>query len=364
MVQSLGHGGCERDAAKIAMGLDRDRYEVHVGVLRAGGFRVPEVVASGIPVAEFALSSLMNRSLIHASKAMGAYVRQHGFKLIHCFDPPTDIFGAPVARLNRIPTLLTSQLSYRELCSPRERILLRISDKLSDRVVVNSKAVGDSLVRDSGVPPDKIFLCYNGVDTGAFYPASVPRPVQLRDASVIIGSVCVMRPEKRMDWVVRSFAEVLNVDPKARLLLVGSGPEVENLQQLSLELQISHACMFVPGQADVSNWLRSIDVYVNSSRSESFPNALLEAMACGCCVIGSEVGGIPELITRMQDGLTFPVGDRAALTKAMLLAATDQELRGKLRAQAAATAKERFSMRHNLDRMDRIYNELLETRLN
>ena len=174
-----------------------------------------------------------------------------------------------------------------------ERALLRISDRLSDLVIVNSRAVGDSLVAESKLSADKVFLCYNGVDTSKFFPASVPRAAALQDASVVVGSVCVMRPEKRVDWVVRAFADVFKWHPQARLLLVGSGTEVPRLQSLAQELGVFQACMFVPGQAEVADWLRTLDVYINSSHSESFPNALLEAMACGCCVIGSRVGGIP-----------------------------------------------------------------------
>lgn len=359
MVQSLGHGGCERDAAKIAMGLDRERYDVHVGVVREGGFRAPEVIASGVSVVHFPLTSLMNFSLIRASREMGKFLQEHEIQLVHCFDPPTDIFGAPNVRLNKVPFLLTSQLSYRELCLPRERALLRVTDRLSDYVVVNSRAVGDALVRDSGVPREKIYLCYNGVDTSRFYPSPVQRPEPLRDASVVVGSVCVMRPEKRIDWIIRSFAEVFQVDSKARLLLVGSGPQVETLKQLTEELSISDACMFVPGQAEVADWLRAIDVYINSSRSESFPNALLEAMACGCCVIGSEVGGIPELISAMQNGLTFAVNDRSKLTEALKLVVTDSGLRQKLKTSAAVTARDQFSMEQNLARMDSLYSRLL-----
>jgi L-malate glycosyltransferase len=362
MVQSLGHGGCERDAAKIAMGLDRERFDVHVGVLRDGGFRMPEVISQGIPVTHFPVTSFMNASVLQASRAMGAYIRRFGIKLIHCFDPPTDIFGAPTARWNRVPSLLTSQLSYRELCLPRERALLRISDRLADRVVVNSKAVGESLVKDASLPREKLFLCYNGVDTTIFYPGESSRPPELRDASVVIGSVCVMRPEKRVDWVVRSFATVFRVDPKARLMLVGSGPEVPKLEQLATELGIRSAVLFVPGQADVAGWLRGMDIYINSSRSESFPNALLEAMACGCAVIGSEVGGIPELIADGVNGFVFPVNDPEGLTTAMKRLAEDEELRRRFSAEATRTARERFSMRVNLDRMEGIYTELLDQR--
>ncbi len=132
-----------------------------------------------------------------------------------------------------------------------------------------------------------------------------------------------------------------------------------SLQSLARDLGIADAVLFIPGQADVADWLRSIDVYINSSRSESFPNALLEAMACGCCVIGSAVGGIPELVSHEENGLVFPVNDQEALADAIKKVATDEQLRRRLAAAAALTAREKFSMQVNLDRMDSLYSLLL-----
>src|SRR5208337_1830363 len=98
----------------------------------------------------------------------------------------------------------------------------------------------------------------------------------------------------------------------------------------------------------------------SSDLSESFPNALLEAMACGCCVIGSKVGGIPELVTHREDGLVFDSGNLSHLVEALQLAVTDAELREKMRRQAVQTAHQRFSMRINLERTEALYKTLLE----
>ena len=360
MVQSLNHGGCERDAAKIALGLDRSRFEPHVGILREGGFRVPEVRAGGVPVVHFPVTSFMNTSVLEAARKMGAYIRQHGIQLLHAFDVPTDIFAAPVARWYRVPAVVTSQLSFRNMYSSREQTLLRVTDRLSDTVVVNSRAVGDSLEREIGLSPKKIYLCYNGVNLSEFFPKPVERPEILRNASLIVGSVCVMRPEKRMDWVILSFYNVRAINAGARLLLVGSGPELERLTALRDSLGLADACVFVPGRPDVADWMRMMDIYINSSYSESFPNGLLEAMACGCCVIGSRVGGIPELVTHGDNGLTFDANNIEQLTEALRSVVSDAELRQTFKDRALETARERFSMKIALERTEALYDELLQ----
>jgi glycosyltransferase involved in cell wall biosynthesis len=121
------------------------------------------------------------------------------------------------------------------------------------------------------------------------------------------------------------------------------------------------ACHFEESQADVAPWMRAIDIYVNCSVSESFPNGLLEAMACGCCAIGSKVGGIPELITHREDGLIFDSGRLDDLAAMLHLAASDGPLRERLQAKAVATARERFSIAIAARRVEGLYEELLSS---
>jgi L-malate glycosyltransferase len=362
LVRSLEHGGIERDAAKIAVGLDRNRFEPHVGVFIEGGFRAPELRAAGVPIVILPVRSLIGASAIHGAQNLGAYVREHGIQLLHAFDVPTDLFGAPAARWHRVPVVVTSQLSLRDFYPRQARILLRCTDWLSDAVVVNSRAAGDSLKRQIGFPTKKLYLSYNGVDARHFHPGSPVRPPALMEASLVVGSVCVIRQEKRLDWIMRSFAQVRQIHPGIHLLFVGSGPEVPRLMELRDRLGLMEVCHFEPAQAEVLPWMQSIDIYINSSSSESFPNALLEAMACGCCVIGSKVGGIPELITHLENGLLFDSGNPAQLPEMLSLAVTNAALRQKLREQAVRTAHERFSMKVALQRIEALYTKLLEQR--
>src|SRR5947209_7008026 len=191
LFRSLDHGGCERDAAKIAVGLDRSKFRPHVGVFLTGGYREPEVRKSEVPIVHLPVTSFTKASVITGARILGRYVAQNRIKLMHAFDVPMDIFGAPASRFYRVPVVITSQLSYRDMYKPRDRAALRFTDRISDMVVVNSRDVGDSLKRGTTLPDQKIFLSYNGVDPAAFYPASVSRPAYLETASIVVGSVCV-----------------------------------------------------------------------------------------------------------------------------------------------------------------------------
>jgi len=360
LVESLGHGGCERDATKIAVGLDRNRFEPHIAVFHPGGFLTNQLEAAGVPILSLPLRSFVNSSFLNAARQMGAYIRRHGIQLVHAFDVPSDIFAAPVARWYGVPAVVTSQLSYRSMYPASRRAVLKLTDWLSDRVVTNSLAVGDSLRKTAGFPASKLYLCYNGVNPSVFYPGAGIRIPQFDEGSLIVGSLCVMRPEKRIDWLLEAFAKVSRDQPRLRLLLVGSGPETPRLLELSNRLGLSEICHFEPTRPNAADWMRGIDIFVNASSLESFPNAVLEAMASGCCVIGSSIGGIPELVTHGEDGLVFESSSLDELTAAIRLAASEPALRQRLRQQAVLSANRRFSMNITLERTEALYESLLD----
>jgi glycosyltransferase involved in cell wall biosynthesis len=365
LVRELGIGGCERDVTKVAIGLDRKRFEAHVAAFHTVGLRTGELQAAGIPIVHLPVTSFRSWSAVSAARKMRAYIKRHRIQVVHAYDVPTDLFAAPVARLSGVPVVFTSQLSHRALYRPVTRKILRFTDRISDRVVVNCEAVRRHMIEDEGVSPDRIYLCYNGVDTSIFYPSSgiAEKPGVLSNAPFVIGSVCFLRAEKRIDLLLEAFARVRQLRPRMKLFLLGGGPQLEELTALVRQLGIENDCIFHPAESQVAGWLRAIDIFVLPSDSEAFSNALLEAMACGCCPIGSRVGGTPELINDGHNGLLFRKGDVADLTDKLARAITDDELRHRFGCASAARARDEFPIGRTVSRMEDIYDGLVASKL-
>jgi glycosyltransferase involved in cell wall biosynthesis len=359
MVRELGIGGCERDLAKLAKALDRSQFFPHVGCFHSEGLRSDELRAAGVPIVRFPVKSFQSWSAVQGSFQMRRYLRDHEIKLVHCFDTPTVVFGIPTAYFGRVPAIISAQLGERELFSKLYHQLLRATDRLTDMVVANSKAIQDYLIEREHVPAERTYLCYNGVETSVFYPANEPKPASVAGASLVIGTVCALRPEKRIDLLLRAFAQVRHLLPGTKLLIVGSGPVLPQLEALRDELGIAADCVFEPSKSDVAPWMRALDIYVMCSESESFPNALLEAMACGCTVVGSRVGGIPELITDGVSGLLFESRNADSLAAALSKLMQDPALRQTFASQAATFARTTFSMEVNARRNESLYRTLL-----
>ena len=354
LVRKLDHGGIERDVTKVVKGLDRSRFTPHVAVYQGGGLRLDEVKQAGVPVLDLGVTSLISPKILRSAREFCAFIKQNRIQVVHAYDASA-VFAAPLARFMRVPLLITSTLGHRDLFDPRTRKQLPFTDKLADLIFVNCEAMRNHMVNDYGVATERTVLCYNGVETSEFYPSTEPKPAPVADAALVIGTVCVLREEKRLDLLVEAFGLIHGKKPGLKLLIVGSGPELPKLQNSAKELGVMADCVFVPAIPKVAALLHAIDIFVSCSSSEAFSNSLLEAMACGCCPLGSRVGGTPELIADNERGLLFESGNAAELAQKLMLLVDNDELRRRLAHNAATFATQNLNMQVALNRISEIY---------
>ena len=338
MARELNFGGIERDVSKFARHLGNYGIAPHVACFNPGGIRWREIEAAGIPVLHVPVTSFKSRSAFDGAKLVKSYVKEHNIKVMHSFDDGSNIFGTVVGRMIGVP-VLASLLGARKLSSLKNRIMtVMLVDRLSTGSFVNCEALANELVETWHVSRKGIHVCYNGFETDQFNPENRQRPPQLADASVVFGTVALLRPEKNLGLLIDAFAKVHQQDPKARLLIVGSGPLKEELLQRVQDLQIAPFCVFEEATTTPATWMRAIDVFVLPSRSEAFSNALLEAMACGCCPVGSRVGGMPELIKHGEHGFLFNPESPGELAEQLTKLALNPDLRNEMAAKAVRFA--------------------------
>jgi glycosyltransferase involved in cell wall biosynthesis len=356
----LGIGGTERQLVQTALTLDRSRFQPHVACFKASGFRAEKLHAAGIPVLELPVTSFMGRSAVAGAWRLLRYLRTNRIEVAHAFDVPMDVFAVPVARFARTPVVISSQRAHRTLSSALYRRVLRMTDRMVDALVVNSRAVERELIRDCGVPPELIRYWPNNLDPGEFLTEPRVRQPEVAGARLVIGSLSALRPEKGIELLLEAFASVRPRD--AALVIVGSGPEEAELKRRAAGLGLGAECRFVPMVTNVAEWLRSMDIFVLPSRSEALSNSLMEAMSCGCCCVASDVGGNPELIAHNATGMLFPSGNAKALAEVFGRLVDDAALRARLSAAAAMHIRRNFSVEASAGRAAGLYTELLERR--
>ncbi|HEV2201022.1 MAG TPA: glycosyltransferase family 4 protein [Bryobacteraceae bacterium] len=362
MSRELGHGGSERQLAETALGLDRDRFEPHVGAFHIDGFRAEELRRSGVPVIQFPVHSFKSPAALRGAAQLVKYVQNNDIKLVHAFDVPLDVFAVPVTRLFTRAIALSSQRAHRHLVRERsQRLMLNVSDRLAHGIVVNCQFIKRYLVGDVGIPENRIRVCYNGVDLDRFRRPAGARSsaglVGLPPGVTVIGTMCALRPEKGLSFLLEGFAGMKG-RAAAKLLIVGDGPEKVKLLDQARSLGIEADCIFQPGAAAVEQWLWAMDVFVLPSLSEAFSNSIMEAMAAGCAVAATPVGGTPELIVHGERGWLFAPRDAPAVADALTKLVQDAPLRDRL-ARAGHRFIQQFSRHSSAERMGQIYREYL-----
>ncbi len=360
LAHSLDLGGTERQMTEVAKGLDRKRFEPHVAAFHPEGIRADELRAQNVPVLHLPVTSFASASALRGGLALIRYIRRHRIRLVHSFDVPLNIFAGPFARLAHSPVVLSSQRAHRNLTPGMYTRLLRVTDQMVDGIVVNCEHMRAHLIDDERVPPSLIHLCYNGIDLAVFHPERAP--ALPHEDTVVIGVVCALRPEKGLADLIEAFARVHRNHANTRLLIVGSGPMLGELDALAESLGVRAWCRFEPKTADVAPWMRSMDIFVLPSLSEALSNSLMEAMACGCCCVASRVGGNPELLGDDEArGLLFERGNSAALAEALERLVNNAAARECFGAAGRKFIHEGFSQKQSVEHMEKIYEEYLDS---
>ena len=222
-------------------------------------------------------------------------------------------------------------------------------------VVAISKGIRDAIV-ERGIDPEKVVIVPNGVDTKVFVPRApdveLARKLGL-EGCFVVGFIGSLRRLEGLSLAIDAFKEVHRREPRARLLIVGEGPERERLTAAAAAAGLSHVVQctgLVPHDEilryysimDVLAYPR-IDARINQTVTPLKP---LEAMAMGKVCLASDVGGLTELVQDGVTGLTFATGDVRDLTEKILLLASDAALRDRLATggQAAVRREREWSV--------------------
>jgi len=250
----------------------------------------------------------------------------------------------------RVVVTVHDAMSYGATYSPnlRQRLIPYLIGRFypgADAVVAVSRGVADDLARTTGVARERITVIYNPVVTPdvARRADAPPDPARFRDwyaagRAPVILSVGRLAPEKDFSTLIRAFAGLSDNLP-ARLLILGEGPERAQLEALIDALALGERVALPGFVANPFAHMARAGVFVLSSTFEGLPSALIQAMACGCPVVATDCPhGPAEILAGGRHGRLVPIGDVAAMTKAVADALTAPRNAEALRAGTAPFA--------------------------
>jgi len=274
------------------------------------------------------------------------------------------------AKAPRIVTTLHGSDVTQIGSDPSLRSITRFVVVEADGVTVPSEFLKSEIYRKLGVPPGReIEVIPNFVDTEHFTPAPA-RDRSRFDAlfasaggdpedhgAPVLFHVSSFRPVKRVVDLVEVLARVRR-HTKARLMLIGDGPDRQKLMQRARELGVLKSVCLVGAHAEFVDYLRHADAFLLPSESESFGVAALEALSCGVPVFAYRVGGLTDVVVPEAGRLVTPF-DVEALAAAVLEIISDDGAREAMGRAARAHAESRFRREEAIDRYEDHYRRVL-----
>jgi glycosyltransferase involved in cell wall biosynthesis len=273
-------GGAEHVALEMTRGLDPARFDRTLAVTRwtaaaAAEHWVPASLAA-LERAGVRFLGLNRASALHvwAWLPLIRFLRRERVDILHTHQFGSNVSGVLVGRLARVPVIVAHEHSWSYVGQPVRRVLDRwVIAALADVLVAVSSADRRRMREVEHIPDRDTALLPNGIgeDPVAVTPGDVRAELGIDAGQLVVGSVSTLRPEKRVDVLVRAAPTLAARVPGVRILVAGRGSEQAPLEALIAELGVGGTVTLLGQRTDIPDFLAALDVAVCSSEREGSP---------------------------------------------------------------------------------------------
>jgi glycosyltransferase involved in cell wall biosynthesis len=340
LVRSLDYGGAQRQLVTLAKALDKTTFEVTVLTFYPGQPLEQELEGTGVRL--LSLNKRGRWDLFPFLARLLQQAKQLRPDVLHGYLDIPNVLALllkPFVHARVVWGVRASEIELRNyhwllrLAAWLERLL----SGFPDLIIVNSVAAREYHL-GKGFPSSKVVMIPNGVDTEVFRPdrearAKLRGELDINESTRLIGAVGRLDPVKDLPVFLQAAAIVSRQINDARFLCAGAGPAeyTQQLKALAGDLGIADKVIWMDARHDVAAVYNALDLLVSSSRAESFPNAVAEAMSCGVPCVVTDVGDSALLVG--DCGLVVPPQNPEALATGIIrsLEANRTELGNKCR---------------------------------
>lgn len=348
---SLGWGGQEIRILSESQGLIRRGHDVKLICPPEARIHA-EAPSWGVPVVPLPIG----RKRPVGVKVLYEWLKRNRCDLVATHSS-TDAWLAALALLamgRPIPTVRTRHISAPVPTNAPTRWLYT---RATARIVTTGEALKKELVERNGFPAQRIDSVPTGIDAARFRPgdaAAARAALNLPRERKLVGIVATLRSWKGHRFLIEALPQ------DAHLVIVGDGPMRGVLEELVDKNQLRPRVIFAGNQTDVVPWLQALDVFVLPSyANEGVPQALVQAMLAGLPCVTTGVGGIPEIAIHEKTALVVPAENSKTLGSEIQRLLANPDLARRLGDEARRHCAANFSYQGMLDKMERIYFQVL-----
>jgi glycosyltransferase involved in cell wall biosynthesis len=346
---SLNIGGTESFVVQLATHM-RESYDISIGYLKEKGPLGELLEKQGFPVRRFGSPWQLLR-----------YLKESRIEVLHTFLYRANVMGRFCGKLAGVSAVISTQQAVDIWKSSFLSVLDRLSAIFCDRIVTNSKAALQSLQRREKIPQWKMRVVYNGFDFSrlSFEESreGIRKDLGIAPGVRVVVSIMRLHYDKGADFL----PEIAAQTGTGIFMVAGDGPARAAVEEEIKKRGLGHRVKLLGWRQDVLRLLRAADIFLLPSREESFPQAVLEAMASGVPAVAADVGGVRELIDDGSNGIVVPPGNTARFASALQTLLSD-EVRRDAMGRAALEKSSCFSEKRMVREIDAVYQELIGNR--
>ncbi len=356
ITHDLAIGGLQQVVVNICRTIDREKFDVIVICLRNLGEFVPEIERMGIKVR--LVPQKQNGTDYFSFLKLASILKEEEVEVIHTHNTQPFFDGTIAGLLAGVRTIIHTDHARNFPDKRRYMFAEWLVSHFAYKIVGVSDHTCHNLVHYEKIPENKIITIMNGIDLTR-YKIEIDQQrkrmeLGLNGKGPIIGLAVRLVEAKGIRYLLQAMKDVIPLFPDITLLIAGDGPLQDELKKMSVDLGIERRVLFTGPRLDIPELMKLFDIYVLPSVSEGLPMVLLEAMAAGCPIIATEVGGVPKAVHHGENGSLVRPGNPKALSSEIVRLLSNKDVRERYSENGVRLAQEKFSA----EAMTRSYEKL------
>jgi glycosyltransferase involved in cell wall biosynthesis len=267
--------------------------------------------------------------------------------------------GAVAGRMAAVKVLRTRHISSKLNKNPLTRL---VYGPLCDSIMTTGEFIKEQIVRELKIDPRKIRSIPTGIDIDRFSSgdgARVRDELGIGKNDAVLGTAAAIRSWKGHEYLLEAMPLITKEFPDVKLILAGDGPIMYLIQKRISELGLKKSVFLLGHREDVPAVINAFDISVLASyASEGIPQFVLQSMAAGKPVIGTAVGGIPEVVKDGVNGIIVPPRDSEAIARAVKTLLSDPDKARRMGRAGYEMAARGHTLERMLDDIEELYEKV------
>lgn len=361
ITHDLAIGGLQQVVVNLCRAIDKNRFHTIVLCLRALGPLAQEIDRLGIKV--ILLPQNKTGADYFSFFKVADILRKERTQVIHTHNTQPLVDGTLGAILSGGRKRIIHTDHARQFPDKKRYMFAEwCMSHFVCKMVGVSEQTTENLHKYEKIPKKKLMTIKNGIDVSRF-AISIDRQAKRKELGIppvgpVIGVISRLEKVKGITYLLQAMPKIIKTFPDLTLLIVGDGSEMDNLQSETNKRNLARNVVFTGVRHDIPDILQTLDIYMLPSLSEGLPMGLLEALATGCPVIATQVGGIPNVAENTEAILLVKPKNVKMLIDKTITLLIDTEMQNKIRRDGLKIFNNQFSANLMAKKYMEIYSKI------